>query len=207
MKSTVFDLNIASPTTSLNIVDGKERYTFTIAILPAFAVEYFTFQLGALSVFPSATDTISDNTVTIETGYSLEDLECKFIIHYHGIRDYGLLFPSVTPTSLQERLGNFYREAEAAFDSASWLAFMLMCGALFEGILYSRLGTNTTFEKLIEAASAAGSINAGTECIMNKVRNYRNLVHANRHATPNVSRADAMDTRTTLDRLLRTTVP
>lgn len=80
---------------------------------------------------------------------------------------------------------------------------MLMCGAIFEGILFAKLRQNKSFNDLISAASHTGLIDAHTESIMNTVRGYRNLVHANKHTDPYVSRIDAMDTRITLDKLIK----
>ena len=204
MKSTIFELDItASSCVHKNPSYNVHIYEFTIPILPAFAVEYFTLQFGALSCFPDKQDLIQNGKLTVFPGYSLDGLDSKLIIHYHGIRDYNLLFPFVTNISLQERLGNFYREAEITFENASWLSFMLMCGAIFEGILFAKLGENKSFNELIIAASGNGLIDAHTESIMNTVRGYRNLVHANRHSHQYVSRIDAMDTRITLDKLIK----
>lgn len=204
MKSTIFELDITASTCVYeNPSNSIHIYEFTIPILPAFAVEYFTLQFGSLSCFPDKQDSIQKDKLTVFTGYSLDELDSKLVIHYHGIRDYNLLFPFVANSSLKERLGNFYREAEITFENASWLSFMLMCGAIFEGILFAKLGQDKSFNNLIRAASHKGLIDAHTESIMNTVRGYRNLVHANKHTDPYVSRMDAMDTRITLDKLIK----
>ena len=204
MKSTIFNLNVtASTCVHKNPSDNVHIYEFTIPILPAFAVEYFTLQFGAISCFPDEQDSIQNDKLTVVPGYSLDELDSKLVIHYHGIRDYTLLFPFVTNNSLQERLGNFYREAEITFENASWLSFMLMCGAIFEGILFAKLGQNKSFNDLIRDASHQGLIDTHTVSIMDKVRGYRNLVHANKHTDQYVSRMDSMDTRITLDKLIK----
>ncbi len=204
MKSTIFDLDITAPTCDHNNPsDNVHIYEFIIPILPAFAVEYFTLQFGAMSCFPDNQASILDDKLTFVESYSLEELDCKLIIHYHGIREYKLLFPFVTDTSLQERLGDFYREAEITFDNGSWLSFMLMCGAIFEGILFAKLGQNKSFNDLIYDASSQSLIDEHTVSIMHKVRGYRNLVHANKHTCLYVSRMDSMDTRITLDKLIK----
>jgi hypothetical protein len=205
MKSTVFNLDVDSPTTRLTRSGDMYLYNFEIPILAAYAVEYFSVQIGALSGFPGETEKIVGSSLFLESEYEFNDLDCKLIIHYHGIRNYGLLFPSVNPASLQKRLGEFYQEAETAFENAAWLTFMLMCGALFEGILFFKVGEDKTFHELIKKAHSTSIIDAETRDIMDKVRKYRNLVHSKFHERSYVSRADAMDTRTILDKLLRDT--
>lgn len=81
----------------------------------------------------------------------------------------------------------------------------LMCGAIFEGMLFAKLEqpNNSKFHQLITSARQNNLINIDTESKMNKVRVYRNLVHASRHSDPYVSRVDAMDIRTTLDKLIK----
>jgi hypothetical protein len=111
-----------------------------------------------MSVFPSGTDKLEGDRLTVSPGYTLDDLDCKIVIFYHGIRDYGLLFPSITPLTLQARMGEFYREAEIAFDAAAWLTFMLMCGALFEGILFHKMGANKNWRHLLNPQSQRGKL-------------------------------------------------
>ncbi len=43
------------------------------------------------------------------------------VIHYHGLKDYSLLFPWVNNNDLRKRLGEYYKEAELNFDSGAWL--------------------------------------------------------------------------------------
>ena len=206
MNSTIFDLNFAAQTCiHQDLSNDRHRYELTISTLPAFAIEYFTFQFGVLSSFPDVNDSLDNDKLTIYTESELTGLDSKLVIHYHGIRDYKLLFPFIADLSLQERLGNFYREAETSFDNAAWLSFMLMCGAIFEGMLFAKLGqpNGSKFHQLITNARQDSLIDIDTESIMNKVRGYRNLVHANRHSDLYVSRVDAMDTRTTLDKLIK----
>lgn len=102
MKSTIFELDITALTCIYrNPSDDVHIYEFTIPILQAFAVEYFTLQFGALSCFPDSQDSIQNNKLTVVLDYPLDGLESKLVIHYHGIRDYALLFPFVANTSLQ----------------------------------------------------------------------------------------------------------
>jgi hypothetical protein len=203
VKSATFRLDTSGEAYIHSIEGNIHRHVFKMPLLRAFAIEYFKLQFGALSTFPDSRDSIQEDELIITTDDSIDDMECWLTIYYHGIRDYALLFPSVTPLSLQERLGEFYREAEIAFEAGSWLSFMLMCGALYEGILHHKLQSYDTFNILISKAANNSMIDSETKRIMNIVRNYRNLIHANKHETRFVSRADAMDARIVLDKLLR----
>ncbi len=204
MKSTIFYFGTNSPSCMENkIADNKYVYEVTIPILPAYAVEYFVVQIGALSCFQEKDEVIQKDKLILMSEYSFKDSCIKVVIYYHGIRDYSLLFPWVSNDDLKKRLGEFYREAELNFDIGAWLSFALMSGAIFEGILYAKLNSNDRFEKLIKDAASSGLIDNQTQTIMNKVRDQRNLVHANRHTTLYVTRADAMDIRTILDKLIK----
>ena len=106
---------------------------------------------------------------------------------------------------MRVRLGEFYREAELNFDGGAWLSFALMCGAIFEGILYAKLEINKGFKELIKAAFTDSKITSQTRDIMDMVREYRNLVHSNKYKDPYITRANALDIRTTLDKLIKKT--
>ena len=203
MKSTFFHLDPSSSTTKYKLKGSSHEYVFAIPLLPAYAIEYYTVQLGGLSALPEPDWRIFGQNFKIQLAYDLDDIESNLIIHFHGIRDYSLLFPSVTNPQLRVRLGEFYREAELAFDSGAWLSFALMCGALFEGILHDRLSSNATFVNLIKQAKASGIIDSAAQKTMNSVRKLRNLVHGNQYARNYVSRVEAMDARVVLDKLLR----
>lgn len=202
MKTTVFELNLSSAACA-EIPDKRQyRYQINVPTLSAYAVEYSTLQLLGLTAFLHYSTLVGDQIEVYSTS-RLENQECKLVIHYHGIREYALLFPSVQEESLKNRLGEFYREAELAFDEGIWLSFMLMCGAIFEGLLYSKVGKRLNFNQLIDSAYSSSLINDKAKNIMHAVRNYRNLVHANKHAAAYVSRSEAMDTRTVLDSLIK----
>lgn len=127
----------------------------------------------------------------------------RLVIHYHGIKDYEALFPNVADKNLRARLGKFYEEVETNFDNATWLSYSLMCGALYEGLLYSHLGMDSKFGELIDEALKRELIDPKTAGIMHTTRELRNLVHASRCAESYVTRAQAMDMRTTMDRLIQ----
>jgi hypothetical protein len=135
---------------------------------------------------------------------ALEDADIRFSVHYHGIRDFGLLFPQVAEDTLRRRLGNFYEEAERVFDVAAWLSFALNAAAIYEGLLGWRLGrARGTLEKFTEEALELGVIDETARCTIDVARHARNLVHASHHKKPFISRTDAMDMRMVMDKLIR----
>ena len=203
MKSTVFEIKpLNDITDKIYAPDGTLIYKIYVPTLDAYAIEYVTFHLSGSTAFLGSS-CIKNSELEIYTKSSLAPFECRCIVHYHGIRDYALLFPNVTQPVLKERLGKFYQEAESSFENSAWLTFMLMCGAIFEGILFSKIGENKTFEKLIEKASETKLIDDDAKLIMHNVRSYRNIVHANRINEPYVTRADAMDTRRLLEAIIK----
>ncbi|RAS75235.1 DUF4145 domain-containing protein [Priestia endophytica] len=181
-----------------------------IPILSAFSVEYFVLQYGPFSSFSESTSlSIQGNKIIAESQFaSLEELgqECVAILHHHGIRDYSLLFPWVENVDLRERIGRFYEEAEKSFEQGSWLSFALMCGGVFEGMLYAKLNMpqNNNFYAMIEAAYEDREIiNLQQKGIMDDVRNARNLIHASRFKQDYMSRKKAMDIMTTMSKLIK----
>ncbi|MEO0355155.1 MAG: DUF4145 domain-containing protein [Cyanobacteria bacterium P01_A01_bin.3] len=180
---------------------------FTVPTLPAYAIEYSELTQNSLgcSTEDDEYEIAGDQIIWKNSGGAYPGDAFRFIIHYHGIRDFSLLFPSVADPSLRERLGEFYREQEINFNDASWLSFILMCGAIFEGVLFSKIGRDDSFKKLIESAHQSNFIDLDTKKIMHSVRGYRNLVHAHKHTESYVLRKDAMDVKTTLDKLIRAT--
>ena len=184
-----------------------------VPTLSAYAVEYAEFTPprdvdSGYHVFHSGTDfEIRGEKIVLKSGFSLKFggfPYCRLVIHFHGIRDYGLLFPKMSEPELKARLGAFYQEADATFESGAWLSFALMSAAIYEGLLGWKLhATHDTFAELIKAAHAQGVIDARERDILSKARDLRNIVHASRYREPWVERALAMDMRTTLDGLIR----
>lgn len=72
-------------------------------------------------------------------------------IYFYGIRDYSLLFPKINK-NLAKRLGLYYKEAEKCLENVLWLSYALMCGAIFQGILFSKYGSSKTYSYLIKKA-------------------------------------------------------
>ena len=126
----------------------------------------------------------------------------ELVIHYHGVRDYESLFPFVANDQLKLRMAQFYEDAEKCFESSAWLPFLLMCGGIFEGILISQNITKSNFSQQINTAKERGVISDREKTIMNKVREGRNIVHAGNSHKQYISRADAMDIRKVLDKMI-----
>ncbi len=208
MKSTVFELTYPK-----NVPDqaNETDVKFHIPILKAYAIEYseFSFRGGfndhKESIEGKGYELVEDGLIWRDSFYpSFPGMDYyRLIIHYHGIRDYEALFPNVKNNSLRTRLSKFYEEAESNFDNAAWLSYALMCGALYEGLLFSHLDADLKFKSLIEEAHKQKMIDSKTESIMQATREIRNLVHASRCVEPYVTRAQAMDMRTTMDRLIQ----
>ena len=209
MKSTVFELKFPR--------NAPNRYTetdvkFEIPTLKAYAIEYseFTFRGG----FNEHKEMIEGRDFElVEDGLiwhgffepMLPSMDYyRLVIHYHGIKDYALLFPHVKNCFLQQRLGRFYEESEVCFENGAWLAFALMCGAIYEGMLFDHGGgRERAFSKLIAIGKREDILDEYSEGIINRTRELRNLVHPGLAEKPFVTRADAMDMRTVLDRLIK----
>lgn len=73
----------------------------------------------------------------------------------------------------------------------------------FEGLLFAMLKVNKTFNELTQDALAAGRVDSRTSAILEKTRNFRNLVHLNKFKEPYITRTEAMDIRTVMDKLIK----
>ncbi|MEY2196192.1 DUF4145 domain-containing protein [Neobacillus sp. BF23-41] len=176
-----------------------------IPILAAYSVEYFSVHFNPVSGLFTP-DCIKENELVIAVEYiPIEDIEV--VLHYHGIRDYSLLFPWIQDAKLRKRVGLFYEEADKNFEKGAWLSFALMCGAVFEGMLFAKLNMpdypNNSLNKMIIKASLNRILTQDEVDIMHKVRESRNLVHGNNFQKPFISRKDAMDIRSTLDQVIK----
>lgn len=209
MKTTVFYLKYPK-----NPPDRWEHFeiTFKVPTLPAYAIEFAEFY---------STDEIEETQKEYVEGVDFliqgQDLVWKNFkeplwadnafyrlkIHYHGIRDFSLLFPHINDAELKQRLGCFYEEAEIAFENKSWLGFSLMCGAIYEGLLYDLFKNKDSFYVLIEKAFQKEIVDEDTKIIMHTSRELRNLVHGNKYKEPYVTRTQAMDMRTIMDKLIK----
>jgi len=201
MKSLIFDL-----TSRGNSNPTPVETHYSLPILKAFAVEYAQLMVnGIANVEPKDFVLRSDKVVVHQNLNQYPNDDIRLIVHYHGIRDFTLLFPNVTDSYLASRLGNFYSEAELCFDQGAWLSYALMCGAIFEGMLFSMLGMpkkDNSFLSMIKDAKGKGLIDNPVASIMDQARENRNLVHAGLHSSAPITRAHAMDMRSTMDKLI-----
>lgn len=194
---------------------------FPIPTLKAYAIGYSEFKVkGGLSEHKEMVEgqdyTLTEDGLVWRTAFAPTFLHFKkeppnanveyhrLVIHYHGIRDYSLLFPHIASRELQRRLGQFYEEAEVSFENGAWLAFALMAGAIYEGMLFHYDGCKEdNFAKLISLGKENKILDEFSAGIMTRTRELRNLVHPGRANEPFVTRADAMDMRKVLDRLIK----
>ena len=194
--------------------DNTRTAEYLAPTLPAYAIEY-----AELIVAPDL-DGAQQTRLFIDRGFEIDNdivlwhsyrqsifgkQEPILIIHYHGIRDYQLLFPSISTAERIQRLANYYEEADKCFEEGAWLSFMLMCGAVFEGLLFDRLGNSdlNIFKALINKAAEDKHITEAEKRLMDSVRSYRNMVHLDNKEGSYVSRADMMDTRKVLDSIVQ----
>lgn len=194
--------------------DNTRTARYLAPTLPAYAIEY------AELIVSSDLDGRSDTRVFIDQGFEINGDEVLWhsyrralfgmhepvlIVHYHGIRDYQLLFPSISTDERIQRLANYYEEADKCFEEGAWLSFMLMCGAVFEGLLFDRLGSSdlNNFKALIIKAAEDNHITEVERSLMDTIRGYRNMVHLDNNEDSYVSRADVMDTRKVLDNIVQ----
>lgn len=201
MNTIFFDVDMT--TASVQTRNGVLSVVVKIPTIPAYAIEHSDLIVNGVGSKTGNFYIIEgDELICVQGTIGVNDV-LRIIIHYHGIRDYRLLFPAVSDVGLVDRLANFYEESEKNFNAGAWLSFALMCGAIYEGLLFDKLNQNVKFQILINDACTNNLIDPHTAAIMHKTRNFRNLVHANRFSDPYVSRADAMDIKTTLDKLIK----
>lgn len=213
MKSQQFILEkcLFSP----NPYDGNTRSAkYLVPVLPAYAIEY------AELIVPPDLDGARETRLLLDHGFDIDedkvlwhsyrrpmfgDYKPILIIHYHGIRDYKLLFPAISSETRIERLANYYEESDKCFEAGAWLSFMMMCGAVFEGLLFDSIGSSKLkdFNPLIIKAAEQKLITTDEQNLMNKVREYRNMIHLNNKEESYVNRADVMDTRKVLDTIIQ----
>lgn len=185
---------------------------FTLDVLPAYAIDHASLIVNGLHGHIDGTYlAISGDKIVHRPGANHviieSDYECQLQIFYHGIRDYSLLFPRIAATDQNraERLGKYYQEAEVCFDDGAWLSFALMSGAIFEHMLYHKLsGSHDTLASLTQEAATNGVITQQDAAIIDNVRKFRNVIHCNKMNIAYITRAEAMDVKTLIDRLVLT---
>lgn len=123
-------------------------------------------------------------------------------IYHNGIKDYKLLFPHIENDSLKVRLGQFAEEASNAFESQSWVSYVLMVGGVLEGLLYNQFG-NKKFQTLINEANDKDLITDEEATLIDRVRIARNKIHACKYNEIIADRKTALELSTAYDRLVK----
>ncbi|SEQ75533.1 hypothetical protein SAMN03080615_02638 [Amphritea atlantica] len=208
MKTTVFQL--VNPTFEKELeVFGPQETVFRIPTLPAYSIidysldgDYSPYESGNYrAVFSLEGDSIRIQGVQNKLFRSGKD---RFVIHYAGIRDYSLLFPHINESSCRVRLGQYAEEADMSFESGAWLSFMMMAGAVIEGLLDNCTPASAdSFNKMIIKARQLEILSEEDETLCHKVKEARNLIHASKHPKEYVTRALAMDTYVFYDALIK----
>ncbi|MDU4324563.1 MAG: hypothetical protein E7I48_04025 [Clostridium celatum] len=189
-----------------------------LPILNAFGINHAQFISGAMTWISDDNMVINDGKIKLAVGdieltnLSNEDNNCiinsksTLNIFYTGIKDYAFLFPRINnhKNKLAERLGRYYYESEYAYDNELWLSFVLMCGAIFEGLIYHELNypQDNGLNIMTIQAVKNGIITEEESIIINSARKARNLIHANRFDQKYYSRKDAVDMKNLLDKLI-----
>lgn len=209
MKTTVFQL--VNPSFEKESPPfGPQETVFKIPTLPAYSIidhsldsgDYSSYETGNhRATYSLEHDCIRIKGVKNELYYSGID---RFVIHYAGVRDYSLLFPHIKEHSCRERLGQYAEEAELSFESGAWLSFMMMAGAVIEGLLDDCTPSSYgQFKAIINKANEQGTISDTDAALCHQVREARNLIHASKHPKEYVTRTLAMDTYVFYDALIK----
>ena len=209
MKSKIFVLR-----TPIRIPDqmGSPEAEYRLPILPAYAIEYAELRVDAdfsgieQAVLLEGRGLVIDGEKVIWTSYRHgilgEPRPVTLIVNYHGIRSYDRLFPAVQQPERVERLARFYEEADKGFEEGAWLSFLVMSGAVFEGLLYDRLNAKLTYDELAKKALQENLVTQNEYRAIDQVRIYRNSIHLSREGEKYPTRADAMDVRKVLDDMI-----
>ena len=201
MKTTVFQLLNPQERTTNPLFDVSETI-YTIPTLPAYSVIDVTLDyLDRSSVetgnfrpaFIIEGDKIRVSGTSTFWGRSSD--KNRLVVHYAGIRDYRLLFPHIKDLSVSKRLGQYAEEAEVSFEAGIWMPFVMMAGAVIEGLLDDCTpAAFGKFEKMIDRAQDQKILTENDALLCHRVRHARNLIHSRRHSEAYVDRSLAMDT-------------
>lgn len=228
MKSTMFCIEFKKG------IKGEKYTEYTVELLKAYAIEYTHIDIGGVN-FNESYYTVDNEhgKLSIENkaienkaieGYEGYQFYMYLYVYYDGIRDYKLLFPKIRNDNILIRLAHYYKESEKCLENGIWLSYVLMCGAIYEGILYYKYflereqiklkydlkaknseykDKDICFQHLIKYAFFKKDISKETKKIMDDARDYRNLVHVNPKSESYVERINAMDTKKTMDNLIK----
>jgi hypothetical protein len=209
MKTTVFKL-IDPSSERVEPIFGPLDTVYRIPTLPAYSIidhsfdstEYSPYETGGhRAIYRLQDDCLHIEGVKNEFFHKGID---RFVIHYAGIRDYSLLFPHIEDQSSRSRLGRYAEEAEVSFESGAWLSFMMMAGAVIEGLLDECTPSSAnTFDKMIKKAEVESTLSEKDALLCHKVKYARNLIHLRRHGEAYIDRSLAMDTYVFYDELIK----
>ncbi|MBB3060101.1 hypothetical protein [Microbulbifer rhizosphaerae] len=208
MKVATFRLEDPERIPQNDIFDGGSETIFKIPTLPAYAIHHSNIEMDpciftASEVTQKISHEIQNCMVTVRGYYDLYSPASGFLTIYHaGIKDYSLLFPHIKSESLRQRLGQFAQEAESALSSQSWMSYVLMVGAVLEGLLFNQFG-DKSFAVLIRDAIDRNLIDNQEAALFQEVRATRNRVHAAKHMEPFSNRKIAMELNVIYERLLK----
>jgi hypothetical protein len=211
MQVTTFRLENAEYTEPSNPAFNDGDALFHLPILAAYAVHHSKVEMeNALHVdfgYQQPKYVIENDTVRLKNiGSDMFSPHRGLLTLYHaGIKDYSLLFPHINNESLRQRLGQFAQEAESAFESQSWMSYVMMVGAVVEGLLFNQFNQSNkhNFTKLIKLAEESGILNTSDVTVIDEVRKLRNRVHASKHKQAFADRKIAMELNVIYERLLK----
>ncbi len=185
--------------------DGSlNLWEINIPILSAYSVEYISANLDSLSmVWPN--ECFVDNVIKFPTDFDKSEIKnFVVVVNYHGIKEYEALFPWIKEEKLINRIAKFYAELEKCYENEAWLPALLMSGAVIEGLLYAKLGyQQNILNDLITIAQNRNLVSVKDASILHGIRRYRNLVHANNYNESFVSRKEALEVKTVIDRIIK----
>lgn len=209
MKTTVFQL--VNPSFEKESPPfGPQETVFKIPTLPAYSIidhsldsgDYSPYETGNhQTIYSLESDCIRIQGTKNWLSHSSKD---RFVIHYAGIRDYSLLFPHIKEESSQVRLGQYAEEADTSFETGAWLSFMMMAGAVIEGLLDNCTPASAnSFNQMIIKARQREILSEEDETLCHKVKEARNLIHLRKSDLAYVDRTLAMDTYVFYDALIK----
>ncbi|WP_444929726.1 hypothetical protein ACJJIF_18340 [Microbulbifer sp. SSSA002] len=208
MQITIFPLQNPDYISDNDPVYQQSDAVFRLPQLPAYAIHHSQITLGHEVMSETAPQQpeyhLTADTLVLSSRClpMLGDPNGWLTVYHNGVRDYQLLFPHIDNDGLQRRLGQFAEEADNAFNSQSWLSYVLMVGGVLEGLLFHHY-KNGTFSKMTNSACKDGLINSEEKEQIDEVRDARNKIHAGRYEQSLPGRALALDISITYDKLLK----
>ncbi len=181
--------------------------SFRLPGLDAYALSYATLNYNGVSHPVDGNHFLIKESTLVSTKEQFERSDrLGLIIYYHGIRDYSALFPQVKANEPEraERIGRFYEEAEVSFDAGAWMSFMLMSGAIIEHLLFHKVMNSkiNSLCRLTVEARRLDYINNDEKSLIDEIRASRNVIHCDRLDEEYISRKQAMDVRTLVEKLM-----